>query len=888
MGCMVKKVLVFILVFFLVVVTVQSASAVINETSQIRSWWTFDNVDTSGSLTIDSNGWRNGTINGATTGASGVLGQAYTFNSAVPDYVNFSYTGFQVGATQNFTLSAWVKPTGSGEDTVINKYYSQGYFMSVDSSSHVYCRLKDGSAHDIKAQGTTNLRDGNFHHIACVFDRTGSLVAYVNGNVEANNTNLVSATGATDTSYDLIVGADTGPSIGAFVPYEGVIDQPVFWNKTLSYAEINTDYNSGAGRTYAYYFSPLPGNVTNFTVTATDVFDGGVVSSFSVELDGVNYTTTTGTLTTGVLDNSSGLFTVKVFNVLDDGGYYNKTYNNVNVSSTLGVELEKLFRLFGVFYTNYTQYSGVNYTRTLNYKFNFTCPNWSSADSFLLVDGVLNRSFTTACIGEPVNVNSVYSPSVEGDFDISVLFNTSYNVPSNNYVTSNQTFRADLNSPSASISYSVGSGFVNSLTQINLTCTDSMSPLVFYNITFNGGQLRNANLSNGTVASNTSMAVDGVNVGLGACTDFYDTSTASFSDTFYVKQLVLIDELNNVPFDVSNITRVRVYFDDNRSYYDFKGNGTNMVNFTSLVDEKLRFDLGYPDDTTIQRYVDVGLLSGDIRVCANKYGVTHYSNYYTSGTLTPIYIKNVFSDCTIGADYTRFAYQDTYLLKTATIDSLYYLYVYSSGGWSLLASIDGSIGTFTNIDTLEFKQTAYNLSIQDEVVSFKRLNTTQVQIYYHNIANDNTALNVLIYRMDNSALVLNTSSIPDPNEVTLYFNPFVFSNVTNTTLFKIEFTKTTAEGVSTINRYFNAQAQSGVLQNGVALVFAVLITVGGLSFVIARSAFGWFGIVVHGASIAVLSSAVGSWQITFMMAVNFILLIFSVLVMTREKQGVVA
>jgi hypothetical protein len=277
-------------------------------------------------------------------------------------------------------------------------------------------------------------------------------------------------------------------------------------------------------------------------------------------------------------------------------------------------------------------------------------------------------------------------------------------------------------------------------------------------------------------------------------------------------------------------------------------------------------------------------------VCANKEGVTHYEQLLISAIEKPVVVKNVFSNCVIAADYTRFAYQSSLVLKAYSINSLYYLYTFDGSNQVLLASIDGSISTYINLDTLEFNQNAYDVTILGDALAFEKTGTHQMKIYYRNLANDNANLTAVITKLDNTTTttVLSTSAFSNPNNFTMYFD-FTTLNVTDETVFKITLLKTSTGGVTTtISKYFNTQAKSGKLASGVGFVMAFLLIVFGLTFTISRTTFSWFGIVMVLASIGVLSFTMSAWYITLLMAINFIIGVYICIILAYQNYPTVS
>ena len=86
----------------------------------------------------------------------------------------------------------------------------------------------------------------------------------------------------------------------------------------------------------ASYYTPT----TNFSITGVDSYTTGALTNFSALINGINYSTTNGTIITSILDNSTNLFNVTVSST-ESGGYFTRTYNDYNVSSALQADLHQ-------------------------------------------------------------------------------------------------------------------------------------------------------------------------------------------------------------------------------------------------------------------------------------------------------------------------------------------------------------------------------------------------------------------------------------------------------------------------------------------------------------------------------------------------------------------
>lgn len=643
----------------------------------------------------------------------------------------------------------------------------------------------------------------------------------------------------------------------------------------------------------------LPPSV-NVSITAVDNFTGAALSNLSVGMTNgsttYNFTTINGTAIAPVLSNSSSLWAITI-SANDSGGYRAKTFSNVNVSGgSFAGSINRMYRLFNVTASDYVAYNGSNYSRSLTLSANVSCPGagYTAYHLRVLFDGVEqigNKTWLT-CVG-PGNPESEITPvsvtaPAEGSHNVSIRAYTAYLGNLNNATWQNQSFIFDLNDPQISnVSLNAGEGFVTPSANMSARCVDSVMYALTYNFTLNGLTAYNATLANGTLKSVPVTPINGQNNYTATCADLFGSVNASGAANITLAQLVLIDERTNTNFDVSNLTAVRAYFETASYMHDFKANGSAAVFFQSVNATKIRIELTYSSGTVINRYIDVDVISTPIRVCANKEGVTHYEQLIISAAPRPVVLKNVFSNCVVGADYTRFAYQDAQLLKAYSINSMYYLYTFDEGQQVMLASVDGSISSYVNLDVLEFAQKGYSIGVRSDALSFKKTANTTIQIYYKNLRGANTGLALNITRLDSGARVASTADFTNPNEFTFYFDYAMLNNVTNETLFKIALSKTTLTGTEQFNRYFTTTGQSGTIRAPVAFAVAFLLLVFGLTLTMARYTFGWFGIIVVMLSIGVLSFAVSAWYITLLMAIDAILLVYIAILLVQQNGATV-
>ncbi len=877
-------IIITVMLFLINIISINALDCLYNTTKL----YTFHELNNS---IVDSCGVQNG-VNGGATNATDRDGNS---NSAM----NFNGVGGKITIPNNYNMedhmtvimwvkfdevqpdehdAIWIKPDSGGAlDTRLK--------MSPSSNALTWGISDDSTTDETTSYAFTEKNTVAWYHIAVRYDTvTGNASIFINGTKVTDN-NIGLAKIHTDTD-GVIIGFE-----GATTRYfKGDLDDVAVFNKSLTDGDILEIYSNGI----ISFITPIITIITNMTLTANDLTTSISILNFSLLLESPTisetYQTTNGSIE---INYSDGIFNFTTSSN-QSGGYYDNIILNYNVSTDLSVNLTKLYDLISLTYSNFVGFHGVNYTRTLKYSASISCGDTGTTTLDRYLNETLDNRTVLVCTNSTQVISGNYTHSTETEFNISFVLNVSNLSPINNKETATSKFFADLFNPTIPfLNFNItGSGFGIRQINANLTCRDTVAQNLTYNLTFNTNNLFLGNLSNNTRLGNTTnILLNGNNTLYGSCSDLLSTTTQSISKRIYFNTFKLIDEIDNVLFDVSNLTSLKVYFDDNSTIYDFKGNGTATVNFTTMSANKLRFVLEYNDGAFITRWIDVSLFNDDeLRICANKEGITHFEQFMVSATERPVIIRSIFSNCLVAGDYTRFAYQGALLLKAFTIQSSYNLITNSQLGEQIfLASIDGSVASSINIDQLEFNSQAFTLSIQQDALSFEKTGTSEILIFYENLARDNTALSVLIKRLDTNTRVLNISEFDDPNQFILFFNYLNLNNVTNQTLFQIELTKTKSNGgIEVTKQYFNGEAKSGLLNAVLAFTMSFALMIFGLTFTISRLTFSWFGLLITIGSIAILSFSISTWYITLLMAIEVIIMVYIFLVMIEQHPQTLA
>ncbi len=239
--------------------------------SGLVGYWRLD--ETSGTIAADSSGSGNsGTLEMGPVWTSGRVNGAVSFDG-VDDHINVGdpASGVLDFGTGSFSYMAWVNLTAGGSTTqkIIMKGgtgpTTPGYEL-LFSSGAVRAAVSDGTARPV-APFTMELRDGTWHHVAAVVNRSSNfLILYVDG-VQRAQTSIAGG-GSVSTTQPLRFSLATSPLLGK-------IDEVLVYNRALTGSEITDVYNAGIADTTAPTLSSgaptgtLPAGTTSTTMSVT-------------------------------------------------------------------------------------------------------------------------------------------------------------------------------------------------------------------------------------------------------------------------------------------------------------------------------------------------------------------------------------------------------------------------------------------------------------------------------------------------------------------------------------------------------------------------------------------------------------------------------------------
>lgn len=197
--------------------------------------WTYDNADTSGSTALDVWNDNDATINGATTGVTGELGEAYELDGS-DDYIATPVAVPSGG----FSVGIWFNA-----DTA-----NLASFTSILST-----RIEDGDGSNIEinANGTNDTINWNqnntnvgslspipsgFNHYVLTYDGSDTAVAYHNGSSVGSTSGLSHPNDSTT--------IDVGRRPAGDNYTDGVVDDPRVYSKELTASEVSNWHSTGS------------------------------------------------------------------------------------------------------------------------------------------------------------------------------------------------------------------------------------------------------------------------------------------------------------------------------------------------------------------------------------------------------------------------------------------------------------------------------------------------------------------------------------------------------------------------------------------------------------------------------------------------------------------
>lgn len=387
---------------FTVVFSAQLTSGAL--TDSLISYYKMD--ETSGLVMADSHGTKNATITYIDRGATGKINTAYSFNGNDSSRVTTPTT---MGLTQDYTILGWYNPTTINALNYLWGWNGGTNGLYFDSGQ---VSLFDGSS---QLQVYPGVVTSYYNFYAIVATGTNYTLVHYSGN---NGTKKVNTAILSDININYL---KLGARADDQHDFYGKQDEFAIWNRTLSFAEIDTIYNSNNSLAYPFGSSPVitvnsPSNATTAVAGQTTTFNwtntvstGSLVNA-TFYLNGVANTTQT-------ISGSSNTTTVNL--ILPPGNNYYYYTTCANSSGTISCTSTNTYLLTVVYIQlnsqTYTSPIGEGITTTFiaNISTNATALttvylNYSGTSYLATVTTsgtyfIANRTFTTSLVTGSTN-----------------------------------------------------------------------------------------------------------------------------------------------------------------------------------------------------------------------------------------------------------------------------------------------------------------------------------------------------------------------------------------------------------------------------------------------------------------------------------------------------
>ncbi|MES2332665.1 MAG: LamG-like jellyroll fold domain-containing protein [Bacteroidota bacterium] len=251
----------------------------------------------------------------------GSAGNALTFGSG--KYVDVpNNSSLNVGTSTDFTYEAWVKLNGNQGNYagIVIKGTGGPFAQLVIVNNHIAAEIFSTSMVGVGngLEGTTNLNDNTWHHLAMVVSRaSNNCKLYVDGSQEANVTNTL-ISGNLDNTSSMLIGVERTKGIY----FNGSIDEVRIWNAARTQAQIQAAKGSSvpvnSTGLVAYYKLDEGSGVVTADATA-NAHSGSLINSpvwlvpSTAPVSGfTNFSWSNGAVTSAITPASSGNYTVTV------------------------------------------------------------------------------------------------------------------------------------------------------------------------------------------------------------------------------------------------------------------------------------------------------------------------------------------------------------------------------------------------------------------------------------------------------------------------------------------------------------------------------------------------------------------------------------------------
>ena len=222
------------------------------------SHFTYDNRDTSGTTLIDVHGGYDATLtNTPTTGSSGLIREAYDFDSSLSEYLNCGDIP-EMENVSSISVNIWLNSSAAtGDRCFISKYQNPapGSWELAKNATQVFWRTWNASGtQDFLLTSSVSFIDGNWHMLTATYDN-GEKYLYLDGGSKHGGWEISSSAAAgniRNTGYPVNIARRAFS--GAEIYYTGSLELTSLWSgRVIQQKELDILWNEGEGFPYRYW-----------------------------------------------------------------------------------------------------------------------------------------------------------------------------------------------------------------------------------------------------------------------------------------------------------------------------------------------------------------------------------------------------------------------------------------------------------------------------------------------------------------------------------------------------------------------------------------------------------------------------------------------------------